>query len=327
MKPSRHIAAVLVGCVLAVAAGAAPGDASLAFLKVGVDARAVAMGEAQIAVPRGASTLYWNPGALSDLQSFNVTAMHNIWLEGSWHDYFSIAAAFEKAGTFAGSANYFNSGLMRGFDEKGLPCGDFYLFDLVGSIGYGHSLLEKRLHLGGAVNILYERNDDQSGKSVSFDLGGLYRFPMELALGLVAKNLGPGIAVVDKQETLPTMVGAGIGYCIPVLPVYFGGDLFYNTASKFQFALGAEATFWDMVSVRLGYRHAYTMHGFSGLRTGVGFQYKGFAVDYAIAPFGQLGLSHRFSLSYVGHSEEEAPEEDVRPPVDETVPEEHMLPW
>ena len=57
--------------------------------------------------------------------------------------------------------------------------------------------------------------------------------------------------------------------------------------------------------VRVGYRTGSDVDGFSGLRAGLGLSLHGIGVDYALAPYGKLGASHRISISYNGPAAEE----------------------
>jgi len=39
--------------------------------------------------------------------------------------------------------------------------------------------------------------------------------------------------------------------------------------------------------------------GFTGVSFGIGFDFKSFAFDYALLPMGDLGLTHRISISFM----------------------------
>ena len=57
------------------------GKAGAQFLKIGVGARAIGMGEAYGAVSNDANAVYWNPAGLNQLESKEVSFMHAVWLE------------------------------------------------------------------------------------------------------------------------------------------------------------------------------------------------------------------------------------------------------
>ncbi len=66
----------------------------------------------------------------------------------------------------------------------------------------------------------------------------------------------------------------------------------------------------DILAIRVGYRTGSDYDGLSGLRAGLGISWHGIGVDYASAPYGKLGTSHRLAISYHGVAvTEEAGEE------------------
>jgi hypothetical protein len=54
----------------------------------------------------------------------------------------------------------------------------------------------------------------------------------------------------------------------------------------------------DILALRLGYRSGSDTRGLQGLRAGLGVAYRWFGIDYALAPYGLLGMTHRVSLSF-----------------------------
>src|SRR4030042_3603450 len=57
------------------------------FLKIGVGARAVGMGEACAGIANDVSTLYWNPAGITNISSISVGVSHSQWFAGISHDY------------------------------------------------------------------------------------------------------------------------------------------------------------------------------------------------------------------------------------------------
>ena len=49
----------------------------LSYLKIGVDARAAAMGEAYTSVTKDASATFWNPAGLAGSDKNSIVLMHN----------------------------------------------------------------------------------------------------------------------------------------------------------------------------------------------------------------------------------------------------------
>jgi hypothetical protein len=65
--------------------------------------------------------------------------------------------------------------------------------------------------------------------------------------------------------------------------------------------LGAEDTLFSLLALRAGYQFNLSnpdLSGLTGLTAGFGFSLRQFMLDYAYLPFGELGASHRFSVTY-----------------------------
>ena len=101
-RPRRTASA---GCLtvlaLAVLLGAAPASGQLVpnlggqragisafqFLKIGVGARGVAMGESYVAVANDASSLYWNPAGMAQMTENEVFVAHTEYVADIRHEY------------------------------------------------------------------------------------------------------------------------------------------------------------------------------------------------------------------------------------------------
>src|SRR5262245_36547229 len=80
---------------LPASAGSKAGTAAGQFLRLPVDARAVAMGQAFGALAEDATAAYWNPAGLGALRDYHVTLSHNVYLEGTFYDYVAYAQPVE----------------------------------------------------------------------------------------------------------------------------------------------------------------------------------------------------------------------------------------
>jgi hypothetical protein len=101
-----HAAALAAGLALAVALPAHATKYAAEFLKIGVGARALGMGEAYVAVADDPSAAYWNPAGLVFLRQQEVQAMHaEQFGQIVNHDYVSYAHPLEpglEAGPIVG---------------------------------------------------------------------------------------------------------------------------------------------------------------------------------------------------------------------------------
>lgn len=276
------------------------GTAGSAFLKIPIDARAIGMGEAYTALSDGASSLFWNPAGLSRVKFFDVSLMHNVWLLETAQEYGAIAYTKQGLGSFGISVNYFGSGSIMGMDEKGIPTGNFTASDIAIGAGYAKKIKEV-ISLGGQVKFLSEKNERENGTSFAVDFGGLYETSISgLKVGGGIFNLGGEMKLVTQGYSLPLTVRFGSSYTFSRLPLILALDVGISNEGNPMFSAGGEYVFGKILSLRTGYKTASNLHGFSGMRAGVGVRYKGIGLDYAFAPYGELGNSHRISVTYTG---------------------------
>ena len=82
------------------------------FLKIGVGARATAMGDAYVAIADDISTLYWNPGGLSTLENNQMMFQAAEWLVNTRLNFFGFSYRLGTLGVFGVSVYSFSSGEM-----------------------------------------------------------------------------------------------------------------------------------------------------------------------------------------------------------------------
>ena len=116
------------------------GNTGLAFLKVGVGARATAMGEAYTALTDDANATYWNPAALTRLQKAQVTFTHGEWIQDITSEYFAFAAPALGGGF--GVSVYSNDigGIERRVKPSAEPLAIVGANDVAIGISYGRQL-------------------------------------------------------------------------------------------------------------------------------------------------------------------------------------------
>ncbi|MCB0258896.1 MAG: hypothetical protein KDE62_04125, partial [Calditrichaeota bacterium] len=84
----------------------------MAFLKVGVDARAAGMGEAYTAATNDAYATFWNPAGLLSATQSNVVLMHNRWLFDVNSEFGAVQFRKQKS-SFAFHVYSFNVGAIE----------------------------------------------------------------------------------------------------------------------------------------------------------------------------------------------------------------------
>jgi hypothetical protein len=296
--------AVIALLVAAGVAGAAEaGSAAAAFLKIGVGARAVGMGEAQAALAEGPDALYWNPAGLAAYDRGAVSFSHNEWLEDVRYEYLGLSYPLLNVGTFAFTAGRVGMGEIEGRNEQGDPTGTFTASDMVLSFGYARRVWDA-FAVGGGVEYVTEKIENESAAAFAGTVGAIVDTPLPgLAAGASASNFGGEMKFIETGAPLPLVVRAGLAYLLP-----FGGEtneltaavdaVKFNDSDDVKVNGGVEYWFMGTVAARAGYKANYDEDGVTG---GLGFKYSpagklGLAADYGYADMGTFGATHRISV-------------------------------
>jgi hypothetical protein len=210
-------------------------------------------------------------------------------------------------GTFGASGNYVNYGTLTGYDDTGVKSADYTANRYGFGLGWGREIL-KGLSAGVAVRGATQSVSDNNYSNLSADLGALWTPVRDLKLGLAYSNLGTAIAGYSQASALRL----GGSYCLDPartnhLLLAVAGAFEPQGVSRLQ--VGAEDVLYSMLALRLGYQASLAdnqIDGLTGLTMGAGFMLKGFTLDYAFLPYGDLGYAHRISLSYQFGQEEKA---------------------
>jgi len=291
----KFLGILLAGIIGLLYAG--PGDAGVAFFRIPVDARVVGMGEAAVSYIDNASALYYNHACLTNIQKLNFLFMHNAWLLGMNHEYLAGAFNLQKIGTFGIAFNYWGSGSIPGITIRGdtIPGYNFNATDWTINIGYGKEI--KDLCLGVGFKYLNEKNESLSTSSFGIDIGSMYKTPLRgLNIGVSCSNLGSSVKL--DEESFPLPIIARFGWKFNIKDFNIAQDFIFSNADKIGVGVGFEYWIAQVMALRLGYRSGSDYGGISGLRAGFGILLKGFGIDYSVAPYGKLGISHRFSLTF-----------------------------
>jgi hypothetical protein len=298
----RH--AWLIGLMMALptaASAADPGEAGALFLRLGLGARASAMGEAYAAVGEDASSVFWNPGAMPAVLGTHLTLVHN--------EYFQ-SLRFEQAAvtheTKWGTFGFMFTGLymddMDRYDENGSssPLGQFGAYDVAVGVAYGRYIVPN-VAVGISLKPVYERIDELSASGIAFD-AGIYHVSRIKGVKLAATvaNLGTPMKFDAQEFTLPRYARLGASYEreVPSLDgrVLFTFDAMFPNDDGVREHVGGEYSYKRMVALRAGYKAGYDSQGAT---FGLGVVYREIGLDYAFLPVSNdLGDSHRFGLNF-----------------------------
>ncbi|MFQ5651479.1 MAG: PorV/PorQ family protein [bacterium] len=276
------------------------GAAGLAFLKLGVGARASALGEAYTSMSGDATATYWNPAGLAALSTSQLTFTHTEWLQDISNDF--LAVAFPGFGGTVGVSLYANrvDGIERRVIPTAEPIGTIDANDIAASLSYGRYWGDQ-FSAGVTVKYLYEKIYIESAAGYAFDFGvGLQPFEGPLHLGVVVQNLGSMDDLLDQAVQLPTTVRAGASYQIEFAALdgalVVAADGIKVRDQDAHVNVGAELVLKHHLAFRFGYQSGFEEKAFGG-GFGLNFQQR-YHLDYGYAPFSSnLGDTHRFSLS------------------------------
>jgi hypothetical protein len=286
-----------------VAGGAEAGSSAAAFLKIGVGARAVGMGEAQAGAAEGPEALYWNPAGLAVDSRRAVSFTHNEWLDDVRYEYLGLSYPLFNVGTVGFSAGRVGMGKLTGRDEEGNYTGDFGASDMALSLGYGRRFFNF-LAVGAAAEYISSKIENESASAIAGSVGAVADLPLPgLAAGVSASNIGGELKFIDEGDPLPLAVRGGLAYLLPLggetneLMVAVDGVKF-NDRDDVMVNSGVEYWFMKTIAARAGYKGNYDQDGLTG---GLGFRYSpaanlGLLADYAYADMGVFGATHRITV-------------------------------
>jgi hypothetical protein len=314
----RAIAALgLLGLALPGWAGAAEifekvGTFDGQFLKIGVGARAAAMGGAYVAVADDATALFWNAAGIAriDPTKSEVSLNHMNYVADLSFDQIGFVFHVKRIpGAFGiharalsmdpmiettayqpdptvGTGNEFDAGMMT-----------------VG-LTYARSFTDK-FSAGGTVNFIHEGLAEFSQQTYAFDLGTLYDVgTLGMKIGMAISNIGTQIKFIEREARIPAIFRVGTSFQVlqsadqKLLGAF---EFSHPPDNSERLNVGAEYGFKNFVYVRGGYNINYDAEGLAG---GVGFHFPvsvaGQAdLDYAFTDLKDLGAAHRFSLRFL----------------------------
>ena len=251
------------------------------------------MAGAYSAIADDSSACYWNPAGLVQLKEKEASFMYlKPMSEVDGLGYSNINIALPNMGA---SLVYLGYGQTKEYDNGGIATGkDWSAFDMAISGSYARKI-NKNLSVGGTLKVISMKIDDSSANAFCLDTGLLYKdYRPNLNLAAVLTNLGTKPKFVNETNPLPLSLRLGGAYKKNLkFPTLISLD---TNLSPFYVSLGIESALSPIFSARLGYASGPAKEG-PGLTAGFGISHQNLSLDYAIRPYGDLGLSHYISLS------------------------------
>jgi hypothetical protein len=329
MWTSRRLAAALAAVALCAAAdparaqgslgGQRAGTASATFLRIGVGARAVGMGETFVAVANDPSAIFWNPAGLASLQRREVALHHVEWPADVTYEHAVLIVPSRRfGGSIALQLGVLSTDIVETTELQPFGTGRTFSYsDVVAGVAFARRWTDKLL-VGTGIKWVREDLGSQVGgpttNAVLFDVGSIYYLGLgSVRIATSLTNFGP--ALRPSGTYLSPYDGSTAQYDAFDPPLVFRYGLAFEPVenevqrltTSFEvnqpadneqlFKAGVEWLFRGTFAVRGGYNFRADA---LKLSAGAGYLgefggYRG-ALDYAYTDGGFLGAVHRVSL-------------------------------
>ncbi|PKN73601.1 MAG: hypothetical protein CVU50_02480 [Candidatus Cloacimonetes bacterium HGW-Cloacimonetes-3] len=200
--PLLAIAMVVLPMFLAAKPFGKTGTVGMQFLKLGVDARAIGMGEAFTAVTDDISSVYWNPAGLAPAYQNQVFFSHTNWPADIMQE-FAAASLTNGVSTVAvyGSVLHMDDMDVTDEDTFDVTGEKFTNSSMAMGVNYAQQFTNK-FSAGLGVKYLRENLYTYSVNSYALDLGSIYNTGWNnIKIGMALRNFGPDIRYrVDDDE-------------------------------------------------------------------------------------------------------------------------------
>ncbi len=300
-KARIYLAWIFMGpASLAFGGNEAVGTTSANFLKIPVNARPAAMGEAFSALSDDESSLSYNPAGLAGILGGDLSATHIEWLQAAHLEHLGGVFRLGERSSAGVALTWLQIDEMarttRGTGSADPVSqiqylGTFAPHDMLLTFGYARELTQD-WRVGGSVKLLQQNIDSSNGYGVNLDLGGQYLGLMkDLSLGLVLRQIGTSVAVGGKSFNMPFGVNVGALYSTLKNQLNLTADTLIALDNQPQSGVGFEWWLKELFALRAGYRFGYL----NSYTVGAGFVLRNWKLDYAFVPYGELGYAHRIT--------------------------------
>jgi hypothetical protein len=276
------------------------GESSLStagFLRVGVGAKAMGLGEAFTAVADDASAVYWNPAGLGRLDKRQVQFSHYDWYQDVKIENLYCAFPRGRFG-FGAGITYLGFGKFQSYDDDGNPGDELSLYNLAASVSFSYSLTEN-FSIGVTGKYIEQSFDIVKGTSFAGDVGLMADFN-SVRFGLAGVNLGAPVRFVSEEEQLPTAVRFGMAVRQFNDKFLVAVEAYVPREGDVVWRQGLELSLAGPLCVRSGFSYqAQDVPGNSAFRynLGAGISYGVGRFDYTFIPSSEFGGDPIHSLS------------------------------
>lgn len=301
------------------------GTSTANYLKIGVGARASAMGSAYVALSDDITSLYWNPGGIGTIDNDEAVFHISDWFMDTNMYFFGASYNIENIGIIGISINSFTSGDIEEttIDQPEGTGRNFSAANHTIGLTYAKRLIE-RFSFGITLKFVQENLSRSSANALAIDVGSVFttNFLNDMRIGFAMSNLGQQMQfsgsdldfqVPRGQEDKPIQASyLTEGWDLPLM-FRFGvatelfeneyyrftvsGEVFDTRDYRYRIHTGAEFGFRELIFLRGGYKFNYDISEFA-LGAGVNIsssQDLGIRFDYSFENHQYFGSVQKIS--------------------------------
>ncbi|MBN1898505.1 MAG: PorV/PorQ family protein [Spirochaetes bacterium] len=282
------------------------GSSAAQFLKIDPSAHSSAMGSASASFGQRGDSLFHNPAGLAQLNKMEVSVNYIKWFGDMNYSSASLAIPFKNIGTLG--MGYM--GLLYGdipvvsFDTSGelASSGSTKASDMAFILSGSRNI--NILSLGANFKLISQLLEKQRTMGFAFDAGvHVALADRKFETGFMVQNVGQEIKFIEK------------GYRLPV-NIIMGANLEFLDLEKHTSVIAVDVAIPDDESIRINMGLEYEYNNFIYIREGyiVGDDLSDFTtgggvsilagqshikLDYALIPYGPLGITHMVGLHII----------------------------
>lgn len=180
------------------------GTSAAQFLRLPVGARSAAMGGAVTGDIADASSMFWNPAGLADINDYTVMVEYADWFVDVNHNYLGVVLP-SKHGNFGLNVVALNMGEMEEttYDFPEGTGRTFSAYSVAIGASYAHYLM-KDFRMGVNLKFVNETIMNSSAQTFAFDIGTLYKLPfLGLRFGVSVTNVGGKMQMDGDDLIIP----------------------------------------------------------------------------------------------------------------------------
>lgn len=250
---------LLIFIILLISFNLYPQSNPGAFLRRGIDSKALAIGSAYTSIADGASSVYWNPAGLSGVQNNEFSGMYSF-LTLDRSEYFASYAHNIKD-LFSIGAGWYRFGVnnIDGRDLNGQKTNQFD--DSENSIMLAFSkefypLEYGRFSLGFTIKYLVHSLYNNSASGLGFDFGLQTTVLEQFRVGFVIQDIGSSLKWDTEsgiKEQIPKVYRFGVSYFPEFYPLFVSLDYYKISEQDGIVRLGTGIKFLDSFGLKAGY--------------------------------------------------------------------------